>query len=143
MIGGGVVVTLLPLRGNTTEQTVAQAIKSVFGERLLKHGRVTLKLPTLAESGNSVPVSMTVSSAMSPADHVLRACIFANKNPRPLIATMLFGPNAGKAALTTNMRLNGTQDVIAIAEMNDHSLWTAQARVMVTIGACDVLQTRY
>ena len=74
---------------------------------------------------------------------VQRACILANRNPRPLIATVLFGPGAGSAAFTTNIRLNGTQDVIAVAEFSDHSLWRAQARVLVTVGACDALQTRY
>ena len=41
------------------------------------------------------------------------------------------------------MRLSGTQDVIGIAEMADRSLWSAQMRVMVTVGACDALQSRY
>lgn len=143
IVGSGIAIALVPLRGYATEEEVATAVKSVFGERPLKRGRVTLKLPKLAESGNSVPVSIIIRSAMSPSDRVLRACIFANRNPRPLIATMNFGPNAGRAELTTNMRLNSTQDVMAVAEMSDHSLWTARARVLVTIGACDVLQTRY
>jgi sulfur-oxidizing protein SoxY len=90
-----------------------------------------------------VPISLTVKSAMSPTDRVLRACIFADRNPRPLIATVMFGPNAGQAVFTTNIRLNGTQNVVAVAEMSDRSLWTSRARVVVTIGACDALQTRY
>jgi sulfur-oxidizing protein SoxY len=56
---------------------------------------------------------------------------------------MLFGPGAGKADFTTNMRLSGTQDVIVIAEMADKSLWKSETRVTVTIGACDALQSRY
>jgi len=30
-----------------------------------------------------------------------------------------------------------------VAEMSDHSLWRAQVRVLVTVGACDALQLRY
>jgi sulfur-oxidizing protein SoxY len=143
MIGRGAALTLPPLQGMAGEQDVVTAIKKEFGDRPLQRGRVTLTLPKLAESGNSVPISVTVKSAMSRTDRVLRACIFADRNPRPLIVTMTFGPNSGSAAFNTNIRLSGTQNVIAVAEMSDHSLWTSQARVLVTVGACDVLQTRY
>jgi sulfur-oxidizing protein SoxY len=142
-LGGGLVITLLPFRGAANDEGVATAIKKVFGERSPQRGRITLKLPKLAESGNSVPITVTVQSTMSPTDRVLRACIFARRNPRPLIATVMFGPAAGKAQFTTNIRLNGTQDVVAVAEMSDRSLWMSQVRVLVTVGACDALQTRY
>lgn len=41
------------------------------------------------------------------------------------------------------MRLSGTQDVITIAELADGTLWQAQVRVLVTVGACDTLSIRY
>jgi sulfur-oxidizing protein SoxY len=122
---------------------VTEAIKSVFGNKSIHNGRITLKLPKIAETGNSVPLTLSVKSPMSAHDRVLRACIFANRNPRPLIATMTFGPGAGRASFSTNIRLSGTQDVIGIAEMSDRSLWRTQMRVVVTVGACDALQTRY
>jgi sulfur-oxidizing protein SoxY len=142
MFGGSVTISLLPLTSLSAEPNVAAALQSFFGDRPLHDGRVTLRLPKLAESGNSVPLTMSVKV---PAHGLMvqRACIFANRNPRPLIATVLFGPGAGIATFTTNIRLNGTQDVIAVAEFSDHSLWRTQARVLVTVGACDALQTRY
>lgn len=140
---GAFTVTLVPLATYGTDFTVAAAIRGRFGERPLRPGRVTLRLPTLAESGNSVPITVRVDSPMNQTDRVSQLAIFANRNPRPLIATTVFGPNAGSAAFTTNIRLNGTQDVIAVAEMSDNSLWTAQARILVTVGACDALQTRF
>ncbi len=121
----------------------AAAIKEQFGDVEPKDGKVTLKLPALAETGNSVPLTCTIDSPMTDTDRVSRVVIFANRNPRPLIATMLFGPKAGKAVFSTNMRLSGTQTVIAIAEMADKSLWRAQVQVVVTVGACDTLQSRY
>lgn len=143
MLGGSTSVALIPLHAAETPEEVAAAIRKQYGDQPLRKGRIALKLPKLAESGNSVPLTVTVQSAMSAADRVLRASIFANRNPRPLIATIHFGPHAGRATFTTNIRLNGTQDVIAIAEMGDHSLWTSAARVLVTVGACDAMQTRY
>ena len=142
LLGGGMTAMVVPLTGYAADEAVAEAMKDRFGERPLRQGRLTIKLPTLAESGNSVPISVMVESPMSPTDRVVRLSIFSTRNPRPLIATVTFGPSAGRAAFTTNIRLNGTQDVIAVAEMSDDSLWTAQGRVLVTVGACDALQTR-
>jgi len=132
-----------PAPAFAADADTAAAIKAQFGDVEPKDGKVTLKLPPLAETGNSVPLTCTVESPMTDADRVSRVVIFANRNPRPLIATMLFGPKAGKAVFSTNMRLSGTQTVIAIAEMADKSLWRAQVQVVVTVGACDTLQSRY
>jgi sulfur-oxidizing protein SoxY len=142
ILSSGIAIALLPLAGLAAEPDVAAAFDSLFGDRRIQAGRVSLKIPKLAESGNSVPLTMSVKPP-SRGVTVQRACIFANRNPRPLLATVLFGPRAGRATFTTNIRLNGTQDVIAVAEFSDHSLWRTQARVLVTVGACDALQTRY
>jgi sulfur-oxidizing protein SoxY len=142
-IGGGIILSIVPLPVPAADADTAAAIKQVYGDRLPNRGRITLQLPALAETGNSVPLTMTIDTPMTERDRVLRASVFANRNPRPLIATMIFGPRAGTSTFSTNMRLSGTQDVIAIAEMSDHSLWSAQVRVLVTVGACDALQTRY
>jgi sulfur-oxidizing protein SoxY len=142
-IGGGVLLSLVALPGAGADEDTAAAIKQLYGEREPITGRISLQLPALAESGNSVPLTITVDSPMSATERVLRASVFANRNPRPLIATVLFGPKYGTPTFGTNIRLSGTQDVIAVAEMSDHSLWRAQVRVLVTVGACDALQLRY
>jgi sulfur-oxidizing protein SoxY len=143
-LGSGLVlIALSPVRSQANDAETVSAIRELFGDARPQTGRITLSLPSLAESGNSVPLTVSIDSPMTESDHVRRVCLFANRNPRPLIATMIFGPNAGKAAFSINMRLSGTQDVIAMAQMRDGTLWTEQARVMVTIGACDSLQMRY
>jgi sulfur-oxidizing protein SoxY len=143
-LGSGVVlIALNPVLSQAGDAEIESAIRELFGDARSQAGRITLSLPSLAESGNSVPLTVTIDSPMTESDHVRRVCIFANRNPRPLIAMMIFGPKSGKAVFSTNMRLSGTQDVIAMAQMSDGGLWTEQARVMVTVGACDSLQIRY
>jgi sulfur-oxidizing protein SoxY len=142
-VGASMLVSIVPLAAFAADADTAAAISELYGESEFKPDRITLKLPPLAETGNSVPLTMSVASPMTDRDRVLRASIFANRNPRPLVVTTLFGPKSGAAVFTTNIRLSGTQDVIGIAEMSDHSVWRTQVRVMVTVGACDVLQTRY
>ncbi len=136
-------VVAAPLPAFAADADTADAIKQQFGDTVPMDGKITLKLPALAETGNSVPITVTVDSPMTDTDRVARVVIFANRNPRPLIASMIFGPKAGKPVFSTTMRLSGTQDVIAIAEMADKSLWKTQTRVTVTVGACDTLQSRY
>jgi sulfur-oxidizing protein SoxY len=140
---GFLLIATSPLKSFAADADTAAAIKQEFGDVKPKAGRVTLKLPPLAESGNSVPLTCTVDSPMSETDYIKRVVVFANRNPRPLIASLFFTPASGKAAVSTNMRLSGTQSVIAIAEMADKSLWQAQVQVVVTVGACDTLQSRY
>lgn len=136
-------ISVAPLPATATDVDTAAAIKQIFGDRVPNPGRIALKLPTVAETGNSVSLTVTVDSPMTDQDRVERVCVFANRNPRPLIATMTFGPRSGAPTFSTYMRLSGTQDVIGIAEMADCSLWIAKVRVLVTVGACDALQARY
>ena len=142
-LAGLLAITVAPMPAFAADADTAEAIKKQFGERVAQLGKVAVKLPGLAETGNLVPIAVSVDSPMSESDRVARVCIFADRNPRPLIAEMLFGPNAGKAEFSTNLRLSGTQDVIVIAEMADKSLWKSETRVTVTVGACDALQSRY
>jgi sulfur-oxidizing protein SoxY len=143
-LGAGLMlVALAPLPASAGDDDAAEAIRREFGDAPMQEGRITLKLPALAESGNSVPLTVSVDSPMTERDRVRRVAVFANRNPRPLVATMIFGPRSGKPVFNTNMRLSGTQDVIVVAEMADGSRWKTAKRVMVTVGACDSLQMRY
>src|ERR1700712_4619450 len=113
-----------------------EAIRAAIGEAQPRAGRVTLDIPPLVENGNTVPLTVTVDSPMSEADHVRTIHIFNEKNPQPQVVTITLGPRAGKARVATRIKLADTQQVVAIAEMNDGSLWTASADVIVTIAAC-------
>jgi sulfur-oxidizing protein SoxY len=97
---------------------------------------VTLRLPKIAETGNSVPLTVTVESPMTPDDHVLRLHIFIEGNPEPVAATYHFGARAGKAEMSTRIRLARSQTVLALAEMSDGSVRSGTASILVTLGAC-------
>jgi sulfur-oxidizing protein SoxY len=67
--------------------------------------------------------------------------VFAERNPQPYVISVALGPRAGRASISTRIRLRDTQNVLAVAEMSDGTFWSGQANVIVTIGACleDVL----
>jgi sulfur-oxidizing protein SoxY len=142
---GGLAATLtlmaVPVRAD--DALVAEAVKTLFGDRPRQDGRIKVTLPPLAETGNTVPISVEVDSPLTETDFVKQVAIISTKNPRAMVATMMFGPKAAKPVFSTNMRLNGTQDVIVMAEMSDGTIWQTQTRVKVTVGACDTLQLRY
>ena len=97
---------------------------------------MTVDTATLADNGNAVPLRIVVDSAMSAADHVQRIVVLSEKNPRPVIATFHLGPRAGRAVVTTRVRLNGAQRVMAVAQLSDGTFWAGAADVIVTSTAC-------
>ena len=134
-VAGATSVAFEPAAANTPGQ-MENAIRSVIGEAEVRQGRVTLDLPPLVENGNTVPMSVTVDSPMTQADHVKAIHVFNEKNPQPNVVSMKLGPRAGKASVSTRVRLAGTQRVTAIAEMSDGSYWSDSQEVIVTLAAC-------
>ena len=132
----GVLVTLAPAGAWATKEMVQQAVRDRIGTREPQLYGVTLRLPKIAETGNSVPLTVTVESPMTPDDHVLRLHVFIEGNPEPVAATYHFGARAGKAEMSTRIRLARSQTVLALAEMSDGSVRSGTASILVTLGAC-------
>jgi sulfur-oxidizing protein SoxY len=121
---------------SATPAMMRAAIRSVVGEAPLRKGKVKLDLPPLIENGNAVPMTVSVESPMTEADYVKAIHVFNEKNPQPHVVSVQLGPRAGKAAISTRIRLADSQTVIAIAELSDGSFWSDEADVVVTLAAC-------
>src|ERR1043166_5418582 len=137
-VAGGLALApiLAPRSARATPATMAAAIREVVGEAPVREGKVTLELPPLVENGNAVPMTVAVESPMSAAEHVKRIHVFNEKNPQPYIASFHLGPRAGKAKISTRVRLAESQTGGAIAELSDGSFWSASAEMIVTLAAC-------
>jgi sulfur-oxidizing protein SoxY len=120
----------------STPGQMEQAIRQMIGEAEVKAGKVTLDLPPLVENGNTVPLMVMVESPMTAADHVKAIHVFNEKNPQPNVISVKLGPRAGKAVISTRIRLAGTQRLTAIAEMSDGTYWSDTQEVIVTLAAC-------
>jgi sulfur-oxidizing protein SoxY len=135
--GGLALVALRPLAAREADRlTYQEALNAIAGERAAGEGRVTLELPKIAETGNSVPITVRAESPMTADDHVTRIHVLSMGNPRPNVASFHLGPRAGLAEVSTRIKLSRTQQVVALAEMSDGSLWQNQASIVVTQGAC-------
>jgi sulfur-oxidizing protein SoxY len=134
--GLGVAAVLLKRPAGATPEAMQEAIRQTLGGATPKPGRLKLDIPPLVENGNTVPVTVSVDSPMTAKDHVIAIHLFNEKNPQPYVISVALGPRAGRAVLSTRIKLADSQKVIAIARMNDGSLWSDSADVIVTIAAC-------
>jgi len=119
-----------------TPAMMQAAIKQLVGEAPIRKGKVMIDVPPLVENGNAVPVTITVDSPMTAADHVKSIHLFNQKNPQPNVIGVHLGPRAGKAALSTRIKLADAQTIVAVAQLSDGSFWSDEADVIVTIAAC-------
>jgi sulfur-oxidizing protein SoxY len=128
------IVTLRRL--DATPAMLNTAIRNVVGEARLRVGKVRLDIPPLVENGNTVPMTVSVESPMTKDDYVKSIHVFNEKNPQPNIGNFYLGPWAGRAQISTRIRLADSQKVVAIARLSDDSFWSVNADVVVTLAAC-------
>jgi len=111
-------------------------IQKFTGGKTATEGRVRLDLPEIAENGNTVPMTVSVESPMTEQSYVSDVLIVSDGNPRGGLATFHFSPASGAAEANVRIRLAETQNVIAVAKMNDGSFFMGSKPVKVTIGGC-------
>ena len=141
MAGGVVTAAALPPTARaqmvrTPLSNMPEAIRKLTGANPINKGRVKLGVPPLVENGHLVPLTVSVESPMTEADHVTAIHVFTERNPLPEMASFRIGPRAGRAYVATRVRLADTQNVIAIAQMNDGSFWSDSVFMIVTLAAC-------
>src|SRR3984893_6660361 len=136
-LAGAALLTVLPLASaRATPEAMAAAIKEVVGAGTIRDGRVKLDLPPLVENGNTVPLTVSVESPRTPADHVKAIHVFNEKNPQPHVFSARLGPHNGKAVIATRIKLADSQKIIAIVETSSGEFWSASADVIVALAAC-------
>ncbi len=134
VLGAVPIVTLRP--AEATPAMLTSAIRNVVGEAVVRTGKVKLEVPPLVENGNTVPMTVSVQSPMTAQDHVKSIHVFNEKNPQPNIGNFYLGPQAGRAQVSTRIRLADSQKIVAIARLSDDSFWSATVDVVVTLAAC-------
>jgi len=141
LAGGTAVIGALPLAISVrpvaaTPETMASAIRTVTGGASVQTGKVKLDIPPLVENGNTVPMTVTVTSPMTTTDYVKSIHVFNEKNPQPNLGNFYLGPRAGRPQIATRVRLADSQKITAIAKLSDGSFWSTTADVVVTLAAC-------
>ena len=136
---GAATVLLIPasaLAGVVQPDTLGAVTRAYAGTSQIREGRVAIEIASLVDNGNSVPITVTVQSPMTTDERVVGIAIFNEKNPQPEVAEFTLGPRAGRAKISTRIRLATTQKIVAMAKMADGSCWTHTVEVVVTLAAC-------
>lgn len=126
MGAGAALLTFLPFRAQAATD---ELINEFTGGAEVGDAGIELTAPEIAENGNTVPIEVAAPGATA-------IMVLAAGNPTPPVATFKFGALAATQAASTRIRLAGTQDVIAIAQLADGSFARASKTVKVTIGGC-------
>jgi sulfur-oxidizing protein SoxY len=140
-VAGAVAVgTSLPAAAQATRilpaQDITPLLERITGGKPVEKKGVRVELPSLAENGNSVPLRIQVDSPMSATDRVTDLHVFAERNPRPLVAAYHFGPAVARAQLDTRIRLAVEQRVLVVASLSGGRFLAGEAHVVVTSAAC-------
>jgi sulfur-oxidizing protein SoxY len=133
-LGAALCVTWRPARA--LSDALGGALRGYTGGAPTQEGKVNFDIAPLVENGNTVPVTVTVDSPMTPADHVQAIAIFNEKNPRRDVIACKLTARMGRASVATRIRLATSQQLVAVARLSDGSYWTHTVDVVVTLAAC-------
>lgn len=133
---GAITIVFQPLDADATPDAMRRLLGELVKGGDLKSGRVKLTAAEIAENGNTVPVTVSVDSPMTEADHVTAIHVLAERNPQPGVLSATLTPLSGKAEVSFRMRLSESQAIMAVAQMSDGSLWSTSRQVIVTLGGC-------
>ncbi len=118
------------------EAATNEMITKLVGTTKAVEDKISIKLPQIAENGNTVPFTVTVDSPMTDADYVKTIHVLAEGNPSPGVASFTFTPDSGKAEVSMRLRLARTQNVKAYAVTSQGQIYSCSREVKVTIGGC-------
>ena len=121
--------TVLPLPALAETNGYEEIVKAFTGGADAADGGIEIKAPEIAENGNTVPVGVSAPGAAA-------IVLISTGNPNAGVAEFNFGPLSASSQASTRIRLAKTQDLLAIAKMQDGSFTQTKRTVKVTIGGC-------
>ncbi|KQU67321.1 SoxY-related AACIE arm protein [Rhizobacter sp. Root16D2] len=133
-LAAGGLLLVRPARATRFE--MQSAIADYASGSPVKPGKVTFDIPPLVENGNGVPITVSVDSPMTAAEHVTGIAVFNERNPQRDVVRFTLGPRAGRAVVSTRIRLATSQQLVAVARLSDGTFWSQGVDVLVTLAAC-------
>jgi len=133
-LAAGGLLLVRPARATRFE--MQSAIADYASGAPVKPGKVMFDIPPLVENGNGVPITVSVDSPMTAADHVTGIAVFNERNPQRDVVRFTLGPRAGRAVVSTRIRLATSQQLVAVARLSDGTFWSQGVDVLVTLAAC-------
>ena len=144
--GGAIALALLLLSpaANAAEDVWPILQRQAFGDRaiLAENGMIVLEAPQTAEDAALVPITVRVPPQV--AQGLKSLTLFIDKNPDPKVATLTFGPAAGKGgerSFSTRVRIDNFSYVRAVLETEDGTLHMA-SKFVAAAGGCAAMAAK-
>lgn len=134
--GAAIGACLIVRSAQSASADLAAAVRDYAGGAAVLPGKVRLDVAKLVDNGNTVPMTITVDSPMTAADYVIKIAVFNEKNPQRDVIKFTLGPRAGKAEVSSRIRLATSQKLMAVAQTSDGRFWSDSIDVIVTLAAC-------
>ena len=134
--GALALITCVPARAADNELPTIPALTAFLGRRTPRVERVRLELPRIADNGLAVPMRIVVAGPFAPGPFVRKVALFSETNPVPEMAVFEFPQPVERIEVDARVRLAGTQQIVAVAEMSDGAVYAAATEVIVTLGGC-------
>lgn len=143
----GLSTTFLPpaLRAQSTINELlrpasAAEVKAILDDFTQGQSPITtglkLDMPVLGDNPAAVPVKVVFDESITPENFCEELIILAESNPKPLACRFQFTALAGTTEVAVRLRLIESQNIRALARMNDGRILMAQRHITVTAGGC-------
>ena len=135
-VGLGIFAVVAPSLANSEPWQRLDATQQLLGDATPRTQGLELDLPHVSEDGSAVPLTVRFTDGLGEGDYIERIDLFANGNPYPEIATFHLTPLSGKTEISTRVRLNETQQVIAVATSQQGEQFVTAREVRITVSGC-------
>ena len=135
LIASGIISTSQQAIANPAWQRV-DVVRDLIGDAEPKTSGLTLNLPLVSDDGAAVALTVKADPPADNDSYVQSIYLFATGNPNPEIAEFHFTPHSGRAEVSTRVRLNESQTVLAVARTSDNQFRIAVHDIRVTISGC-------
>lgn len=135
-VQGAAALALLGVRPAQAALPTIPSLDAWLAGRAPRFERIKLSIPALADNGFAVPMRVIVDGPFAPGPHVKSIRLFSETNPVSDMAIFEFPVPIERVEVESRIRLAGTQQVVAVAEMTDGRVYAMATEVIVTLAGC-------
>jgi sulfur-oxidizing protein SoxY len=135
-VQGAVAIALVGVRPANAALPSIPSLDAWLAGRAPRFERIKLSIPAIADNGFAVPMRVSVDGPFAPGPYVKAIRLFSETNPVPDMAVFEFPVPIERAEIESRIRLAGTQQVVAAAEMTDGRVYAVATEVIVTLAGC-------
>ena len=135
-VQGAVALVALAVRPVHAALPSIPALDGWLAGRTPRFARIKLSIPAIADNGFAVPMRVVVEGPFAPGPYVKSIRLFSETNPVPDMAVFEFPLPIERVEIESRIRLAGTQQVVAAAELTDGSVYAMATEVIVTLAGC-------